>query len=157
MQQSIVARDIMVTKLITLQPHMDVFDAIELLLAHEVSGAPVVNSNGEFVGVFTEKDCLRLLVNAAYEQLPTTQIHAFMKRDVCVVGEDDDLLTIAQIFLREPFRRLPVVRDGRLSGQISRRDILRAINSPGNKHVGPPRARLLYLSSLLALDDSPIQ
>ena len=151
-----VARDVMVRDLVKLDPQMDLFDAIDLLLQHEISGAPVVDENGRVLGVFTEKDCLRVLVNAAYEQLPTTRIYAFLETTCETVDEDTDLLTIAQLFLSKPFRRLPVVREGKLVGQISRRDILKAVNSVETSNENPHHARLLYLSSLLPMDDAPI-
>ncbi|HUS38903.1 MAG TPA: CBS domain-containing protein [Pirellulales bacterium] len=156
MERPKVARDIMVTDLVTLDPQMDVFDAIDLLLKHKISGAPVVNAEGKFVGVFTEKDCLRVLVNAAYEQLPTMQIYAFVQTKTQTVSEETDILTIAQIFLSNAFRRLPVVRGDRVVGQISRRDVLSAVSSVKSPHAEHHKARLLYLSSLVALEDAPI-
>ncbi len=156
MQRHTVASDVMVRNLITLHPKMDLFDAIDLLMKHEISGAPVIDEEQRLIGVFTEKDCLRVLVNATYEQLPTTQIYAFLETNCMTVNEDTDLLTIAQMFLSNPYRRLPVVRDGKLVGQISRRDILKAVNSVKASTDESPHARLLYLSSLIALEDSPI-
>jgi len=110
----------------------------------------------QFVGVFTEKDCLRVLVNAAYEQLPTMQIYAFVQTKTQTVSEETDILTIAQIFLSNAFRRLPVVRGDRVVGQISRRDVLSAVSSVKSPHAEHHKARLLYLSSLVALEDAPI-
>ena len=55
MQGPAVAQDIMVTNLVTLAPSMDVFDAIDLLLKNRVSGAPVIDDQGEFLGVFSEQ------------------------------------------------------------------------------------------------------
>ena len=155
MQGSKVARDVMVRDLITLAPQMVVFDGCDLLLRHQISGAPVVDESHKLLGVFSEKDCLRVLVNAAYEQLPTTRINAFLQADCQTVEEDTDLLTIAQLFLNNSYRRLPVVRDGKLVGQISRRDVLRAVNSVEVPHGEPRHARLLYLSSLVPIDDAP--
>lgn len=154
MQRPQIARDIMVTKLVTLAPDMDVFDAINLLLKHKISGAPVVDEDGNYLGVFTEKDCLNVLVTAAYEQLPTTQIYGYVSTETKTISEETDLLTIAQIFLSTPYRRLPVIRDDKVVGQISRRDVLRAVNSVENAHT--EHAKLLYLSSLVALEDAPI-
>ena len=50
----IVARDIMVTKLVTLLPEQDVFLGIETLIRHKISGAPVVDDGGNLIGVFSE-------------------------------------------------------------------------------------------------------
>ena len=121
------AKDIMVTQLITLSPEMDVFDAIGMLLKNHISGAPVIDRDQNFLGIFSEKTSMQVLISSGYEQLPTTRVDAFMNEESQrVIDEDMDLLSIAQIFLDTPYRRLEVVRDGRLLGQISRRDVLQA-------------------------------
>ena len=153
--ETILARDIMSTRLVTLLPDMDVFDAMELLLKHHVSGAPVVNETGEFLGVFSEKDCLSILVKCVYEQHPSSSIRAFVATKPKTVDEDTDLLTVAQIFLNSSFRRLPVLSEGRLVGQISRRDVLRAAHDI--MAVAPEKDNaLLYLSSLMERHEAPI-
>ncbi len=149
------AKDIMATKLITLSPRMDVFDAIGLLLKHRISGAPVVDESGEYMGVFSEMSCMSMMVKAAYDQLPTTELFPFIDAKAPTIGEEMDLLSITQIFLSTAARRLPVLHDGKLVGQVSRRDVLRAAHSlmaiaPDN---GSP---LLYLSSLMDRSEAPI-
>lgn len=121
------AKDIMVTRLVTLPAEMDVFDAIGLLLKNRISGAPVVDGDGMFLGIFSEKTSMQVLISAAFDQLPTSRVGAYMNEDSQrVIDEDLNLLAIAQIFLDTPYRRLEVLRDGRPLGQISRRDVLRA-------------------------------
>ncbi len=125
--RSLHAKDFMVTRLVTLSPEMDVFKAIGLLLNNHISGAPVIDRNQNFLGVFSEKTSMQVLISSAYEQLPTTRVEAFMnKESQRVIEEDTDLLDIAQIFLDTPYRRLEVLREGRLLGQISRRDVIKA-------------------------------
>jgi len=134
---------------------MDMFEAIGLLLKHRISGAPVVDADGTFIGVFSEMSCLRMLVKAAYEQLPTTQLFAFVETDAETIDEDTDLLTIAQRFLSTETRRLPVLSDGKLIGQISRRDVLSAAHSL--MAVAPDHGTdLLYLSSTRDRSEVPI-
>ena len=119
------ARDMMQSELITLRPDHDVFDAIAKLLDNRISGAPVIDQMGRFVGSFSEKTSMSVLLGAAYDQLPTTTVQSFMNVDPGrVIDENLDLLDVAKIFLETPYRRLPVVRDGRLLGQIRRRDVL---------------------------------
>ena len=149
------AIDIMVTRLVTLSPGMDVYDAIGLLLKHKISGAPVVDAAGRFLGVFSEKCCMSVLVEAAYESMPASQIDPFIDTEASTTTEETDLLSLAQIFLNTESRRLPVLRSGRLVGQISRRDVLRAAHkllavSPGKQ------SDLLYLSSIFDRNDAPI-
>ncbi|TWU12897.1 Inosine-5'-monophosphate dehydrogenase [Symmachiella macrocystis] len=119
------ASQFMATKLVTLDPRTDVFDAIAYLLKHHVSGVPVIDADRNFLGVFSEKTSMRVLVDAAYENMPTTEVGAFKNPDRGrTISEQTTLLECAQIFLDTPYRRLCVLKDGKLVGQISRRDVL---------------------------------
>lgn len=154
--RTLLAKDIMVTKLITLAPDIDVFDAIGLLIKNRISGAPVVDKDGTFIGVFSEKDCLSVLMDAIYGQVPTAQIFGFVRTNAKTVAEDTDLLSIAQEFLNNPFRRLPVLRDGKLIGQISRRDLLKAAHATMTQADKKKENPLLYLSSIIDRNEAPI-
>jgi CBS domain-containing protein len=122
-----VAKDFMATSLVTLAPDSDVFEAIGYLLKNQISGAPVQDSKGKFLGVFSEKTSMSVLVQAAYEQLPSTQVSAYMNTDFDrAINEDMALQGCAELFLRTPYRRLPVLRDGKLVGQVSRRDVIQS-------------------------------
>ncbi len=124
------AKDLMATKLITLTPDMDAFEAIHLLLKNRISGAPVIDKSRQFLGSFSEKTSMTVLLGAAHDQLPTSQVEAFMDKDRSrTIDEEKSLLSIAQMFLDTPYRRLPVLRDGALIGQISRRDVLRSAHA----------------------------
>ena len=151
---NVYARDIMVTKLITLKPEVDVFQGIELLIKHRISGAPVIDDSRKLLGIFSEKSCMQVLIDAAYEQLPTNRVDAFMDKEMITITEDTQLLSVAQIFLTTPRRRLPVLDGEQLVGQVSRRDVLRATLEVIRR--SPDRAStLLYLSALRAMDDVP--
>ena len=148
------ARDIMATKLITLAPDADVFDGIDLLIKHRISGAPVVDANQKLLGLFTEMSCMKVLINAAYEQLPTSRVDAFMDSNPITISEDTDILSITQLFVETQRRRLPVIRDGKVVGQVSRRDVIRAVSEL--MHTTPERKSvLLYLSALKNMDEAP--
>ena len=121
------ARDFMARKLLTLRPETDAIAAISVLLKNRFAGASVVDEDRNFLGVFSEHYIMRLLVNSAYEQVPSTRVEAFMNTDRGrLIDEETGVLEIAQIFLDTHFRRLPVLRDGKLVGQVSRRDVLSA-------------------------------
>ncbi len=120
-------RQFMNANLVSLTPDQDVFDAIDYILAKRISGAPVVDSNGRFLGIFSEKTAMHVLVSAAYDQLPGTNIAAYMNTDPRrLIDEDDSLIDIAHKFQQTSYRRLPVLNSERLAGQVSRRDVLRA-------------------------------
>ncbi len=152
---TMVARDIMKTRLITLKPTMDVFKGIKTLVKNKISGAPVVDDNGQLLGVFSEKCSMQVLIDAAYDGLPTNQIGAFMNTQPQTTNEDARLLTIANFFLLSTGRRLPVLRDGILVGQISRRDVIAAAEKL-NDHKPSPSKRLLYLSALCEMEEAPV-
>ncbi len=124
MAKSITVGEIMAKTLVTLRPDMDMGQAINVLLKNKVSGATVVDHDRKIVGMLSEKDCLRIFANRAYNSLPSAKVADYMSKDVVTVSPDEDLFSVADLFLRHPFRRLPVVLDGELVGQVSRRDIL---------------------------------
>ena len=151
------ARDIMTARLVTLDAEMDVFHGIEVLVKNNISGAPVIDHSGRLLGVFSEKSCMKVLVDAAYEGLPTNQIGKFMDTDPVTIRPDTQLLTIAQIFLTTPRRRLPVIEDDRLVGQVSRRDVIRTASKVMSSNNGKRDHHkiLLYLSALGNMEDVP--
>ena len=144
----ITARECMTTRLITLDPEMDVLKAIDLLLKNRISGAPVVDPFGNFLGVFSEKCCMQVLLDAAYDQLPSNNVRMFMDTEAKTIHADTHLLSIAQVFLLTNYRRLPVLEDGVLIGQVSRRDVMRSaqklLSNQGTPRETTPS--FLYLS-----------
>ncbi len=132
MQLVCTAKDYMARELVTVHPETDAYDAILLLLKHQISGMPVVDDHGDLVGILSERDCLKTLVQAQYYESPTASVRELMSTDLQTITPDTDILQIAKLFLENAFRRLPVVEptedgNGHLIGQISRRDVLRAV------------------------------
>lgn len=129
-RQVLTARDIMATSLVTLKPEMSIFQAIRTLMRKKISGAPVVERSGILVGILSELDCLRVLSSDAFyadEQEEAGTVRDFMTGTGRTIAPDLGLYAISHYFLTTPFRRLPVVEEGRLVGQVSRRDALRGI------------------------------
>lgn len=124
-----IVRDHMDPVVHTLRPETDIYDAVDFLLDHRVTGAPVVDARGTLVGIVTEKDCLRLLAIGAGGEAPRGSVADYMTREVTTVSPNMDIYFAAGVFLRQVFRRVPVVEDGRLVGAITRFDILRAIQT----------------------------
>lgn len=153
MNGSLAARDVMTRKLVTLTPEMDVFEAIELLLAHHISGAPVVGQDERFLGVFSEKCSMRALLDACYDGLSSHELRHFYDPAPLTVDEETDLLTLAQIFQTTAYRRLPVLRDERLVGQVSRRDVMAAALTLLRPSLAATESRSLYLSAIRSRSD----
>lgn len=114
---------------VTLSPDADIVDAVHALVRHRISGAPVVDRFGELVGMVSEKDCIEALLHAAYHQQRGGQVAAYMKREVHTVDVDANIADIARQFVEQPYRRYPVISEGRLVGQVSRRDVLRMLTT----------------------------
>ncbi|HIF98538.1 MAG TPA: CBS domain-containing protein [Myxococcales bacterium] len=136
------AGDIMATSLITLRPEMSIFNAIRILLSRGISGAPVVDDAGAMIGVLSELDCLRMLSSdefyAGHQEEAGTVKH-FMTGAGRTIPPDLGIYAIAHYFLTLPIRRLPVVEDGRLVGQVSRRDVLQGIETMAKQRAGISR------------------
>ena len=86
-----------------------------------------MDGDGRLVGIISQKDCLRTLANGAFHDAPAGPVSEYMTEAVMSIGPDMDIFTVADIFLNNVYRRIPVVEDDVVIGQISRRDILRAI------------------------------
>jgi len=124
----------MATRLVTFTPEMPILEAISLLVKNKISGAPVLNSNREIVGMLDDKVCLRVLIDRAYHNLPVRAhtVAQYMDTILKTIPLDSDILDVATIFLDSVYKRLLVVdADGRLVGQISRSDALRAAKEVG--------------------------
>ncbi|MGH8455856.1 MAG: CBS domain-containing protein [Stenotrophobium sp.] len=125
---SISAKDYMSTELVTFTPDMEVMTAINTLVKHRLSGAPVLDAKGHMVGLLSERDCLKVALTAGYEGVPGGVVSEYMTHSAATVEADTSLLEIASRFLDSPYKRFPVMKNGKLVGQISRSDVLRAIN-----------------------------
>lgn len=99
---------------------------------------------------------MRVLIDSAYTQLPTTQVGPFRNTDFGrTITEQTELLAVAQMFLDTPYRRVAVLRGTKLVGQISRRDTLQAAHN----RMAIPQVRetsLLYLSAIVERSEAPL-
>ena len=124
------AADIMDRSELTLTPELDIGTTMRKMLRAHLNGVPVLDSEGRLCGMLTEKDCLTALIRQAMDGAPGASVRDYMTTSVDSVTPTTQLLDIAHLFLNRPFRKLPVVdSDGRVVGQVSRRDIIRAIDS----------------------------
>lgn len=121
--------DVMATELVTFTPDTNIHEAIRILLDKRISGAPVVDESGALVGVLSKKDCLKITFSARYHDDWGGPVSDFMSAPVETLDAELDLVSAAEIFLDSHYRRFPVMRDGRLVGQVSRYDILRALTA----------------------------
>lgn len=108
---------------------MNVYEASEAILKNKASGASVVDADGRLIGVLSELDCLRAMVTSVYNGSDPggALVGDIMTTDVEVADAGDDIIQVATSMLENKRRRRPVIKDGKLIGQISCRQILRAV------------------------------
>lgn len=126
MMKSLKVRDYMSVDVITFAPTDSVMDAMSVLLKQGISGAPVLGEDGRLLGVLSEVDLMEVVVQDSYYNENIGIVSDFMQEAVEHVDPDMDILNLAQRFVRNHRRRYPVLQDGALVGQISRRDVLQA-------------------------------
>ncbi|MHB2170180.1 CBS domain-containing protein [Alsobacter sp. R-9] len=135
-------------------------EAVRVMLTNRISGMPVKNDAGELVGMISEGDLLRRAELATERQRPKwlefllgpgrlsaeyAQTHGrfvgeVMTRDVVSAGEETDLADVVQLMQKHDIKRIPVVRNGRLMGIVSRADLLRALDGILGRGEVAPRA-----------------
>ena len=122
-------RNYMTSDLITFTPDTDIQKAMKTIVKNRISGAPVVDGNGHLIGMLSESDCIKTVVDSPYNNLPggNGTVRDFMSTNVVTVSPDKTIVSLAYEFTTTPYRRFPVVEKSRLIGQISRSDVLRAI------------------------------
>lgn len=119
----------MATNLITFTPDTKIREAINVLFKNGFSGAPVVNQDGILVGVISEKDCMKVIINGSYYNEPASgsTVGDYMSHGVKTIDASLSVVETAFEFLHCNYRRFPVLDNGKLVGQVSRRDILKGI------------------------------
>ncbi|MGA9011717.1 MAG: CBS domain-containing protein [Acetobacteraceae bacterium] len=165
------AIDVMTPNVITVDPDTLVQDLAKLLSERNISGAPVVDKTGGIVGIVSEGDLLHRselgterhtqkrrawwLEHFAselardYVKSHGRTVKDIMTRDVATVGEDTELAEIATLLETKRIKRVPVLRDGKIVGIVSRANLVRALAAATTEAPMPDaddraiRARLL--------------
>ena len=121
-------RDYMSTSLITFREHENIMDVAEKLTKHKISGGCVVDENNKLLGLISEGDCMKQISDSRYYNMPLDDA-TVGKRMTCNVDTIDanmNVMDAAKLFIEKRFRRFPIVENGKLVGQISQSDVLRA-------------------------------
>jgi CBS domain-containing protein len=116
------------SNIVTFKPDQPIQEVIATIIEKKIAGAPVLDDQQHLVGMISEKDCLRLIVDQAYYNMPaeTRKVSDYMTVKVQTLSPKTSIVEAAVEFLNSPIRRFPIVENGMLIGQVSRRHILRA-------------------------------
>lgn len=122
-------RHYMVAHPVKLRPDASLLEAIHLILVNKVSGLCVVDEHNRLIGVLSETDCLRGVLSATYNDTGIGTVGEFMSsQNLYTASPGDPIVDVAADMLKRKIRRRPVVdSDGHLLGQITIRQILRAV------------------------------
>ena len=119
------AKEIMTKNVISVKSNMLVSQAMTLLVNNHISGLPVVDDELNLVGMVSEKDFLILLAHKRFNKKDV--VGQFMTKQVVSFKEDDLVWDICEFFMKASMRRVPITKDGKLVGILSRRDIIKTI------------------------------
>lgn len=128
------AREYMSEMTLTVNADSNIMDAIKLLIEHRISGLCVIDSENNLLGVISEVDCLRAILDGSYYGEVGGNVSDYMTANVQSVSMDMTIIDIAKKILDNNRRRMPVVENGKLVGQFTIRSILNVImNMEGRK------------------------
>ena len=127
--EQILVSDYMTKKLITFKPSDSLDHVINLLIKNKISGGPVVNDKNELIGIISEGDCMKHISDSKYYNMPMDSdntVEKNMASDVETIDKNMNIFDAATKFISSKRRRFPIVENGKLIGQISQKDILKA-------------------------------
>jgi CBS domain-containing protein len=165
------AKDVMVRAVATTTPDATVETVAKLMINLRISGVPVLDKNGQLVGIVTEGDLLRRVetgterrlsrwsdwfsgnarMAAEYVKSHARQVEDVMTRQVVTVGELEGLDEIAELMERNGIKRVPVVHDRKIVGIVSRADLLQVLASGGAPRDAEDSDRLVRERLLVEL------
>ena len=129
MLRPVEVKDYMLTHPVTVSEEADMGEAIRLIIDNKISGLCVIDADHRLVGILSELDCLRAMLSASYNEGGIGMVREYMSRENLVLAAPEDNITnVAQQMLEGRRRRRPVVaEDGKLVGQITCRQLLKAV------------------------------
>ena len=144
------AKDIMETNIISLSPDTEIASAVKILLKNHINGVPVVDTNGELVGILCQSDLIfqqkdipippifaildsifplssSKSLDAQFQKMAATKVAQAMVKKVTTVTPDTSVSEIASLMVEEHFHTIPVVEGKKLVGIIGKEDILKTL------------------------------
>ena len=129
MPKHALVKEYMSRQLITFKPTQSIDEVVSILIYKGISGGPVLDDSNKLVGIISEGDCLKQIIKGKYNNSPTLNglVKDHMVTEVKTLQPDHTIMEAAIAFLEQRIRRFPVLENGKLVGQISQRDVMKAI------------------------------
>lgn len=126
--ENIKVSDYMTRNLITFSENQPVIDVMNTLIKKRISGGPVVNEKNELIGIISEGDCIKEISHSRYynQPLENAKVKDHMVTDIETIDGNMNVFDAADKFLTSKRRRFPILENGKLVGQISQKDVLKA-------------------------------
>lgn len=123
---NLLVRDIMTKNIVCFNEDQTIHDVMDALIKNRISGGPVVNKNNELIGIISEGDCMKEISDSRYFNMPILDksVGYFMTKEVQTLPAMMSLFDAASMFHKTGRRRFPVLDNGNLVGQVSRKDIV---------------------------------
>jgi len=164
------AKDVMSRNVVTVAPEATILQAARLMLQHHISGLPVADASGKLVGIVSEGDFLRRRetgtqrrrsrwieflmgpgrIASEYTQSHAMRVSEVMTQEVRTVAEDTGLEQIVELMERYRIKRVPVLRDGKLTGIVTRSNLMHAMVSMARTAPAAPQSDTAIRDQLLA-------
>jgi CBS domain-containing protein len=153
------AKQIMTRDVVTVQPETPIVEAARLMLEKHISGLPFVDAQGKLVGIVSQGDFLRRAeigtqrrrsswlqffigpgrVAAEFVHERGRKVREVMTDEPCTITEDTELVDIVDLMEKKNIKRLPVLRDGRVAGIVTRTNLLQAVANVAGDVPTPTR------------------
>jgi len=115
------AKDIMTENIISVREDTPIYEAVEIIVKHGISGMPVVKDDMALVGIVSEKDLIKLFYAKEGEN---NRVRDFMTQPAVHFDVDESLLDVCDFLMKNIFRRVPITSKDKLAGIISIKDVL---------------------------------
>ncbi|MFN2288715.1 MAG: CBS domain-containing protein [Chromatocurvus sp.] len=141
MPQPTTVVDCMRKRPLTIRREANLVEAIETLVDNRLTGVTIVDEKGHAVGVLSELDCIRAVLTTIYNDgdPDLSLVHEVMTANINTCGPEDNIVEVAQDMLDTRQRRRPVIKDGKLVGQVSSSNILWALMEHSRRRVSRQR------------------
>ena len=123
------ASEIMNRSYVTIKSEQNITEVSKVIAENGLTGAPVVNDKGMLIGVISEKDCLKYLLDLKYYNSEDAPVSKYMSKTVMTIDESEKLMYMTELFIKNNYQLYPVIdEDGLLKGVITRSILFKELN-----------------------------